>query len=199
MIKFDDQFNVSATPSDVMALLSDIECVISCVPGATLQGRDDNGDYLASMTVAFGPKRVNFSGRFNCTFDSANRTGLIVGGGTAPGRSANVQVKTQFAVLPAQISGEANSSSIVKVDSEAKMHGVLAQFAATGGVTLAKQLMRDFAANLADKIDLPTENQAASRPVKPLTIWSILTHTLRDTCGRIAKTVGSKFGSGDVK
>jgi len=161
MIRFEDEFSVAAAPAEVMALLSDVETVVACVPGAALDGVDADGHYRATMVVSFGPKRIKFSGRFTCEFDTANHTGLITGGGAAAGRAANVQVVSRYSVLP--VPGE-TGASVVKVGSETEMHGVLAQFAATGGVPLARQLMKEFSTNIAARLGEPATAGASTGP-----------------------------------
>jgi carbon monoxide dehydrogenase subunit G len=147
MIAFDDQFEVQASPDAVMKKFLDVEAVARCVPGVTLDGRDAEGNYLGTMTVAFGPKRVKFQGRMKCEFDETARTGVLSGGGAAAGRSAQVQMNTRFAVVPVGA-----GASRVEITSRTEMHGVLAQFATAGGAAVARQIMEEFAACLGQTL-----------------------------------------------
>lgn len=155
MIAFDDQFEVQAAPDAVLRQFMNVEAVAQCVPGVTLDGRDEEGNYLGTMTVAFGPKRVKFQGRMKCEFDVAARTGVLSGGGAAAGRSAQVQMKTRFAIVPA-----ADGRSRVEITSRTEMHGVLAQFASAAGAAVAKQIMEEFARCLGQVLACSSEESA---------------------------------------
>ena len=103
MIEFDDAFELPADADTVMRRFMDVEGVARCVPGVSLEGRDDDGEYRGSMTVAFGPKRLKFQGKLRCEFDAAARTGTLSGGGLASGRGAAVKVNTRFRVVDALV------------------------------------------------------------------------------------------------
>ncbi|QHE83442.1 SRPBCC domain-containing protein [Hydrogenophaga sp. BPS33] len=157
MIVFDDQFEVPADPDAVMQRFMDVNAIAACVPGVSLQGQDEQGHYLGTMTVAFGPKRLKFQGRMQCEFDAAARTGVLSGGGAAAGRSAQVQMNTRFAVVPVSA-----GRSRVEIASRTEMHGVLAQFATAGGAAVAKALMEEFANNLSQTLSASATTAAAS-------------------------------------
>lgn len=207
MIEFDDQFEVPASPDVIMASFMDIERIAQCVPGVTLEGQDSEGNFLGTMTVAFGPKRLKFQGKLRCDFDASRRTGTLSGGGMAAGRGAAVRVNSQFWVLESPGASVAAPRSIVKISSRADLQGVLAQFAATGGAVLAKQVMQEFAAALtvqltsaataaAGTADAAADNDAASQPVQahpttavqPLSATSLLWRTFVGWIKRLVST-----------
>ena len=150
-MEFNDSFEIPAAPDEVMRRFADVERVSRCVPGLSMEGRDEEGNYLGAMTVSFGPKRLKFQGRVKCDFDMQNHRGTLTGGGAAA-RAASIQVRTDFTVQPAPGSGPESPRSVVTIDSHADLQGVLAQFASTGGVALGKQLMREFAHNLTQEL-----------------------------------------------
>lgn len=162
MIVFNDQFEVPADPDAVMQRFMDVNAIAGCVPGVTLDGQDEQGNYLGTMTVAFGPKRLKFQGRMKCEFDAAARTGVLSGGGAAAGRSAQVQMNTRFSVVPAGV-----GRSRVEIASRTDMHGVLAQFATAGGAAVAKQLMDEFANNLSQALATPAPTQNVAPGEQP--------------------------------
>lgn len=172
MIEFDDQFEVPAAPDVVMARFMDVERVAQCVPGVTLEDKDDEGNYLGTMAVAFGPKRLKFQGKLRCDFDLAQRSGTLSGGGMATGRGAAVRINSQFWVLESPTSSADAPRSVVKISSRADLQGVLAQFASTGGAVLAKQVMQDFATALTVQLGPPaaptnTTGEAKEAAVQP--------------------------------
>jgi hypothetical protein len=114
------------------------------------------------MTVAFGPKKIKFRGKVNCQFDMANRSGLLRGRGAADLRAARIEVCTSFSVAPDPESADDAPMSVVSLNSEADLQGVLADFARTGGAALANVIMEDFAKRLA--AEFSEEGAGATQP-----------------------------------
>jgi carbon monoxide dehydrogenase subunit G len=149
MMQFEGAFRVPGRPDDVMTQFADVERMARCMPGATLEGRDEEGNYLGVMTVAFGPKKIKFRGKMSCNFDIPARSGVLRGRGAADMRAARIEVRTAFSVTPDPEASEDAPMSVVKLNSEADLQGVLADFAKTGGTALANVIMEDFAKRLA--------------------------------------------------
>lgn len=149
MMQFEGAFRVPGRPDDVMAQFTDVERMARCMPGASLEGRDEEGNYLGVMTVAFGPKKIKFRGKVNCAFDMPARSGVLRGRGAADLRAARIEVRTAFSVASDPEAPEDAPMSIVTLNSEADLQGVLADFAKTGGTALANVIMADFAKRLA--------------------------------------------------
>ncbi len=64
-------------------------------------------------------------------------------------RAARIEMRTAFSVAPDPDAPNDAPMSIVKLNSEADLQGVLADFAKTGGTALANVIMADFAKRLA--------------------------------------------------
>ena len=82
---FEGEFSVPGNPPDVIQRFADVERMSRCMPGAVIEGRDDEGNYLGGMLVSFGPKKIKFKGRVSAETDPAALTGSIRGRG---GRSS---------------------------------------------------------------------------------------------------------------
>jgi carbon monoxide dehydrogenase subunit G len=82
-MQFEGAFLVPGRPDDVIVKFTDVERMARCMPGASIEGRDEEGNYLGVMTVAFGPKKIKFRGKVNCQFDIAARSGTLRGRGAA--------------------------------------------------------------------------------------------------------------------
>ncbi|NYT24138.1 SRPBCC family protein [Alcaligenaceae bacterium] len=187
---FEGGFELQATPDEVMQKFSDIESVARCIPGLEMTGQDADGNYLGTMSVAFGPKMLKFGGKVNCEFDHVNHSGNIVGGGINGSKSASVKARTQFSVVPVGSASDGEPRSRVEIQSHIELGGVIESFANTGGIALGKQIMKQFAQNLARQIEesgqAVAENtgtqekiqQQAPAPVQSLNIFSLLWHTL---------------------
>jgi len=151
-MQFEGAFRVPGRPDDVMVKFTYVERMARCMPGASIEGRDEEGNYLGAMTVAFGPKKIKFRGKMNCQFDIPARSGMLRGRGAADLRAARIEVRTAFSVAPdPEATGDA-PMSVVTLNSEADLQGVLADFARTGGAALANVIMEDFARRLAAEL-----------------------------------------------
>ena len=164
-MQFEGAFRVPGRPDDVIAKFTDVERMARCMPGASIEGRDEEGNYLGAMTVAFGPKKIKFRGKVNCQFDIAARTGTLRGRGAADLRAARIEVRTSFTVTPDAEAGEDTPMSVVTLNSEADLQGVLADFAKTGGAALANVIMEDFAKRLAAEFSQEGAGATAQAPI----------------------------------
>src|ERR1700759_3134373 len=146
---FEGEFSVPGRPDDVIRRFADVERMARCMPGAVIEGRDEEGNYLGSMLVAFGPKKIRFRGRVSADTDFEAHTGSLRGRGAADMRAARIEVRIAYALRddPAAPGG----STLVKLTSDAELGGVLAHFARTGGVPFAKALMQDFSRRVAEE------------------------------------------------
>jgi carbon monoxide dehydrogenase subunit G len=149
MIAFDGVFTVPGSSDEVMQRFTDVRRMATCLPGATLEEADADDRYPGSVTVAFGPKKIKFSGLLECDFNAAERTGTLIGRGATTVRSARASIRATFQVMPSTPSlpgGEPQSR--VSIHSEAEFGGILAEFAKTGGVAVATVLMNQFSENV---------------------------------------------------
>ncbi|TWG96388.1 hypothetical protein L598_002600000180 [Mesorhizobium sp. J18] len=174
-MNFSGDFTAPGDPDVVMRRFTDIGRMARCMPGASLEGKDEEGNYVGVMTVSFGPKRLRFTGRMTCEFDLANRSGVLRGRGSGDARGARVSFETRFRVDPEPVAEGAPPVSRIRIDSTAELGGVIAEFAKTGGIALANVLLRDFATNLEK--DLAQDDDAGPiSEAKPLSatkvVWS---------------------------
>ena len=145
---FEGEFSVPGRPDDVIRRFADVERMARCMPGAAIEGRDEEGNYLGSMLVAFGPKKIRFRGRVAVESDFAAQTGSLRGRGAADMRAARIEVRISLCF--ARRSGGAGAT-LVKLTSDAELGGVLADFARTGGIPFANALMQDFSKRVAEE------------------------------------------------
>src|SRR5690606_34059714 len=83
LMEFQGEFKVPGRPEDVIREFADVERMAKLMPGASLEGRDEEGNYLGVMTVAFGPKRIKFKGKVAIAIDEATKSGSMRGRGAA--------------------------------------------------------------------------------------------------------------------
>ena len=185
---FEGEFSVPGKPDDVIRRFADVERMARCMPGAVIEGRDEQGNYLGGMLVAFGPKKIKFKGRVAVDTDMAAHTGSLHGRGAADMRAARIGVRINYALRddPA-VSG----STLVKLTSDAELGGVLADFARTGGVPFANALMQDFSKRVAEDFatEAPTREVASSQPV-PLAAHGLLWQVIKAKLAQFARWLG---------
>jgi len=146
---FEGEFRVPGKAADVIRRFADVPRMARCMPGAMLEPQAEDGSWPGAMVVSFGPKKVNFKGRVTCTFDEPALTGTLHGRGTADMRAARIGVKVAFGLR--DDSAAASPTTVVKINSDAELGGVLADFARTGGVAVANVIMADFAKRAAEE------------------------------------------------
>lgn len=165
---FEGEFFVPGTPAKVMLRFAEVERVVRCMPGATIDGRDADGSYHGTMIVSFGPKRITFKGSVRCDFDMQACKGTLTGRGAANLRSARVEMTTRFSTHEAPDYLPQRPMSLVKLNSDAELQGVLADFAQTGGVAVAKVIMQEFARRMAEEFSTPVQDAQFPPAVEPV-------------------------------
>lgn len=189
MMRFEGEFRVPGRPEQVLERFADVERMARCMPGASIEGRDDEGNYLGTMLVAFGPKKIRFKGKLTCAVDTAASSGRLHVRGAADMRAAaRIESHVQYTV---QADAAATSpTSIVSLVSDAELGGVLADFGQTGGIAVTQALMEMFAQRLAQEFanDLPRTDsvdpgeETPREPARPqlsalsvrFLLWSVL-------------------------
>lgn len=145
MIDIHENFDVSAAPDRVWAVLSDPHAVVGCVPGAAIVGQNDDGTFDATVGVKFGPARITFRSRVALTIDAAARRGEFTAQGKDSVGGTRVRSTTRFGVAP---QGDGSGSTVL-LDGQAEVSGRLASLIEGGAGIVAKQLTAEFARCLA--------------------------------------------------
>jgi carbon monoxide dehydrogenase subunit G len=184
---FDGEFSVPGRPDDVIRRFADVERMARCMPGAMIEGRDDEGNYLGGMLVAFGPKKIKFRGKVSVETDFAALTGSLRGRGAADMRAARIEVRIAYTLRDDQA---AAGRTMVTLSSDAELGGVLADFARTGGVPFANALMADFSKRVAEEFasEVPV-TPPVSEP-EPLAAHGLLWQVIKAKLLRLAQRFG---------
>ena len=191
-IAFNGEFTVPTSPDAVIDAFTDLPRMASLMPGAFLEGQDEDGAWRGGMLVAFGPKKIKFNGKVTLELNRAARSGTMVGRGTADMRAARVETRLRFDVR------EAGGESVVALTSDTAMTGVLAEFAKTGGPAVARVLMEQFAQRLREELAPAPSATSAPPAAQPLAaarpapaslrigavLWSVLRQWIWRLTGR---------------
>ena len=149
-MRFEGEFRVPGQPRAVLERFAEVERMVKCMPGASIDGRDDDGNYFGGMLVAFGPKKIKFKGKVTASVDLESLTGKLHVRGAADMRAgARAEVNVVYTVR--DDTSAAAPTSIVALASEAELGGVLADFGSTGGIAVTQALMDVFAQRCAEE------------------------------------------------
>lgn len=183
---FAGEFSVPSPPATVIRRFADVERMARCMPGAMIEGRDEEGNYLGAMLVSFGPKKIQFKGRVAVETDEAALTGSLRGRGAADMRAARIEVRIRYELHddPARA-----GATLVKLTSDADVGGVLAEFARTGGIPFANALMLDFSRRVAEEFARDASSATPVEPV-PLAAHRLLWQVIKSKLAQFARWLG---------
>jgi len=148
-------FKVHAPPHEAWRLLTDLERVAPCFPGAELGEALGDGMYRANFKVKLGPVSLNFAGKVGFVELHEDR-GLAVikaSGSDTKGRGG------AQGIVRCQLTANAGTTSVT-LDSSVDLSGSVAQYGRGQGMItdLTQQLVTRFALNL----EVLTASPAAS-------------------------------------
>jgi uncharacterized protein len=153
-----NEFTVNRPIDETWAILTDVERIAPCLPGAELQ--EIEGDtYRGVVKVKLGPISTAFKGQ--ATFVSRNdedHEAVLHGEGRDTGGKGNAEAMITASLEPI-------SASVTKcvVASDIKFTGKVAQFGRLGVVReTSEKLMKQFATNLNTMLDQSADTPAAA-------------------------------------
>ncbi len=190
-MRFEGEFSVPGQPRAVLERFAEVERMVKCMPGASIDGRDDDGNYLGGMLVAFGPKKIKFKGKVTASVDLEALTGKLHVRGAADMRAgARAEVNVVYTVR--DDASASKPTSIVALTSDAELGGVLADFGSTGGIAVTQALMDVFAQRCAEEFSkeasVPT-SEGAPQPSTAATASESATST--NTSGQGSATTAA--------
>ncbi len=147
-----------ASAETTWLLLQDIVGVASCMPGASITERVDAQHYKGTVAVKFGPASMAFRGEVEVkAIDAASRTLRLIGKGTDFTGSSGASMD-----LTARIEAVDASSCNLVGTSEVSMSGKAAAFGGRMMGSVADQVLKQFAANFAAKVQALQANPPGS-------------------------------------
>lgn len=157
-MRLDNEFVVPRPVDEAWAVLTDIERIAPCMPGAKLT-EVDGDDYHGTVKVKVGPVVAQYAGIARFRERDASRhhavleaTGKQSGG---PGRAS--------AVVTADLTGEGADSTRVTVVTDLTVAGPLAQFGRGAIAQVSGKLLDQFVAQLKETV-LASSPSGASAP-----------------------------------
>jgi uncharacterized protein len=150
-LKIDNEFTVGVPIDQAWAVLTDLEGIAPCMPGAVLTGVE--GDvYSGKVKIKVGPITSEYAGTARFTErDEANHRAVIDASGRDVRGAGNAA-----AAITAQLRAE-GSSTVVSVDTDLKISGKIAQFGSGMIKEVSTKLLGQFVDCLEGKLaaDVP--------------------------------------------
>lgn len=180
-VQLSRSFALPASADLAWKVLQDVAAVASCMPGAKITERVDETHYKGTVAMKVGPASLSFRGDIEVRgMDAAARTLRLVAKGTdtTGASAASMDLTARVDAL------DAKSCNLVG-ESEVSMSGKAAAFGSRMIGPVADQVLNQFAANFAARLqalpaqDAPAQATAAPAPeVKPLNalglMWAVL-------------------------
>jgi len=155
-MQLEHEFTVPVPPPDAWRVLLDLQRIVPCMPGATIE-RVEGDDIVGRIKVKLGPIMVSYYGtaRF-VEKDEAGRRFVLEGNGRET-RGAG----TASATITGQLHDD-GSSTRVTVTTDLDITGKPAQFGRGVLADVAANLLDRFASCLADRITAPAAATASA-------------------------------------
>jgi carbon monoxide dehydrogenase subunit G len=183
-MRLENEFEVDADIQRAWLLLTDLEQVMPCIPGASLTGHDGDS-YRGSVKIKVGPIQANLQGtaHFESRDDAAHDAVIRAVGKDSKG-SASVDTS-----IHARLEQVTDQQTRVVLDTDLDISGRMAQFGRGAIADVGTRILNQFAANIGQKLaaekDAPSgataapTNGAATQagPTTPATTGVTASHT----------------------
>jgi carbon monoxide dehydrogenase subunit G len=182
-----------AVPAErAWTLLQDVPGVAACMPGAKITEQVDAAHYKGVVAVKVGPASLSFRGEIEVQdVDTASRSLRLLAKGTDTTGGSGASMG-----LAARIEARDAATCTLIGDGEVSMSGKAAGFGARMMSTVADQVIGQFAANFAARLEpaggaaagAATADATAATAVEPLSglglLWGVLKSWLRRLIAR---------------
>ncbi len=157
-VNLEKTFPMPVSPAACWRFLQNIESIAACMPGAKITERIDDTHYKGEVTARVGPASLSFSGTIEVLeVDPATMTLRMLGRGTDRGGSSGASMD-----LTARIETADDGKSNLIGNSTVTMSGKAATFGGRMMVPVADQILKQFAANFATRLqESASESQTA--------------------------------------
>jgi carbon monoxide dehydrogenase subunit G len=153
-----NEFEVPEPVEKVWQFFQDIPQVASCLPGAELTESLGDDKYKGKVAVRMGPVRLNFAGTADISERDEQAKRLVVQASGAEERGRGQASMTVTAVL-----SRSGRGTRVGVSQDLQLAGAAAQYGRGMISDVSSILMRDFAANMQDRITRLERGESAEQ------------------------------------
>ena len=150
-MKLVNEFRVPVSPADAWAVLTDIERVAPCIPGAQLLSVDGD-DFTAAVKVKVGPITMSYKGEASFQEKDQGAQHVVI---KANGKETRGNGNAA-ALVTAQLQGEGDATRVL-ITTDLTISGKAAQFGRSVMADVAGNLIAQFAERLEESLgtDVP--------------------------------------------
>ena len=144
-VKLEKRYELGVPAQHAWAILSDLESVASCMPGASLGEKTGDNAFKGSVKVKVGPATAQFGGEVEIlSMDPANRSLVLKGkGADKGGSSASMELEASIE--------EADGQSVLVGLATVVVNGKFAQFGGRMMVQVSDVILKQFVDNFIGK------------------------------------------------
>lgn len=146
-----ERFELPAPPDRVFQTLVDPERVVTCLPGASLEGRDEEAEgrvYRGRITVKVGAVSIGYRGTAEFEeVDEAQRRVRVRATGREKSGSGSARMTMESRVEEGEDGG-----SVVTVDAEVEVAGKIVRFGRGMIERISAEIFKDFTACLEGRV-----------------------------------------------
>jgi uncharacterized protein len=153
-----NDFEVAEPIDKVWQFFHDIPQIASCLPGAKLTESLGDDKYQGTVAIRMGPVRLQFAGIADITQRDEAARRLVVNASGADERGRGQASMVVTATLTA-----AGRGTKVDVTQDLQLSGAAAQYGRGMISDVSSVLMRDFSANMADRISRLDRGESAEQ------------------------------------
>jgi carbon monoxide dehydrogenase subunit G len=160
-MRFSHEISVDAPPDELFEFMTDPEKVVTCLPGASVDGRDGD-DWRGAMSMKVGPIKASYKGtlRFLELDPDARRAVMRARADEASGQGqAEARITSQIE--------EGDGASRIRMETDLQVRGKVAQFGSGAMEKVAGRMLERFAGNVEDAIKgggAPAEEAKTEEP-----------------------------------
>ena len=145
-MRFSNEISVDAQPDELFEFMSDPEKVVTCLPGASVEGRDGD-DWRGAMSMKVGPIKASYQGtlRFLELDPDARRAVMRARADEASGQGqAEARITSEIE--------ERDGASCLRMETDLQIRGKVAQFGRGAMEQVAGRMLERFADNVEKAI-----------------------------------------------
>lgn len=161
-MEFTNAFTANASMDQVWSILTNVEEVAPCVPGAQITELIDEHHFKGVVKVKLGAVSVSYKGEMDMQPDEAERTIVLQGKGTEARGSGGATGKITVRLAPA---GAEHTE--VNIHSEVDVTGRVATFGRGIMQDVANRLIKEFASCIQRKLEAGGTEASASAEGSP--------------------------------
>jgi carbon monoxide dehydrogenase subunit G len=178
------QFEVPVPVEEAWKILTDVERIAPCLPGAELQ--EVEGDtYRGVVKVKVGPIQAQFKGQASFVErDDSAHMAVLKGEGRDTGGKGNAS-----AVITAQLSALSPTNTECKVHTDLSITGKVAQFGRGAMADISEKILAQFVVNLNELIATQPSSSTAPAEVAAPTTAPVSAEGVRKIEGPEAKPI----------